>query len=410
MLRHSLQARFATKELCCHVQHRRLLYATTKDFLQRKIEESYDVVTNLQAAFGKRHKVMTWSDAVVNAKKVVHAPSSLLNVKAMLSWRLSTATLAFKHVRRLVKSGHPLVNTMKDCLLEKNGHNIRPLIVLLMAKAVSGNVPPGNFSDKQIYYEDGILKSQKALAEITEMIHVASLIHEDVVDVSNLAPDVPKPPEHAFYGNKLSVLTGDFLLAKSSVALAQLQNVDVVAHMSAAIADFIEGQSTLYNPVNMGMGSAVERVEREMYLRTASLVARSCAAVCLLGGVSKGIEEKAYAFGKHMGIAYQLILDLQSFQEAVSARARAGRQLSFIAPVVFAAHSHASELAPLLKGPHTDVDKVHELVAKSAGIEQTQSLIHTHCALAMEALSQLPQSDARNALLNMAVTLKRGYL
>eukprot|EP00124_Ichthyophonus_hoferi_P003004 Ihof_evm1s234 gene=Ihof_evmTU1s234 len=321
----------------------RHLFGGTKAILKIQAEGCYDTITHIQAAAGKRHTVLTWTDAIVNAKKVVHAPSSLLNVRAMLSWRLSTT--AFMQAFRLAMAGHPLLSIMKDCFLERNGHTIRPLIVLLMAKALGSHLPPAVTRPNDMW-EDGILKSQKALAEITEMIHVASLIHEGVVDLTRHPDSLTRPSEAAFYGNKLSVLTGDFLLAKASVSLAQLQNVDVVAHMSNAIALFIEGQSMLSAPVAVeGYNTAAQRVEHEMYLRTGSLIALSCRAVGILGGVSKSLEEVAYMAGKHIAIAYQLILDLQAYQDAVRLRSR---PLVFLAPVVFAAQLYPGELLPLV--------------------------------------------------------------
>ena len=85
-----------------------------------------------------------------------------------------------------------------------------------------------------------ILPTQRRLAEITEMIHVASLLHDDVIDESPLRRGAPSAPSS--FGNKLSILGGDFLLGRASIALARLRDPEVTELMSTVIANLVEGE------------------------------------------------------------------------------------------------------------------------------------------------------------------------
>lgn len=152
------------------------------------------------------------------------------------------------------------------------------------------------------------------LAQIVEMIHVASLLHDDVIDKSPLRRGAASAP--AAFGNKLSVLGGDFLLGRASAALSRLGDNEVVELIASVIANLVEGEilqmRELQTP-ELGLSGA-PRVEKEMttylkkcYLKTASLMAKGARAAVVLGGCREGEvwKEVAYAYGRNLGIAFQ---------------------------------------------------------------------------------------------------------
>jgi hexaprenyl-diphosphate synthase len=161
-----------------------------------------------------------------------------------------------------------------------------------------------------------LLPTQMRLAQIVEMIHVASLLHDDVIDNSPLRRGVASAP--AAFGNKLSVLAGDFLLGRASAALSRLGDNEVVELIASVIANLVEGEilqmKEIYAP-ELGLIGA-PRVGKEAwniylkksYLKTASLMAKGARAAVVLGGCTEGEiwKEVAYAYGRNLGIAFQV--------------------------------------------------------------------------------------------------------
>jgi hexaprenyl-diphosphate synthase len=154
------------------------------------------------------------------------------------------------------------------------------------------------------------------LAQIVEMIHVASLLHDDVIDKSPLRRGVASAP--AAFGNKLTILGGDFLLGRASAALSRLGESEVVELIASVIANLVEGEILQMKSVHGGddFDSILPRVRQDnwnvylkkTYLKTASLMAKGARAAVVLGGCKEGEiwKEVAYAYGRNLGIAFQV--------------------------------------------------------------------------------------------------------
>lgn len=160
-----------------------------------------------------------------------------------------------------------------------------------------------------------LLPAQIRLAQIVEMIHIASLLHDDVLDSCTLETE---PPEG--FGNKLSILGGDFLLGRASAALARLGESEVVELVGGVISNLVEGEIMRMKCVRtpgLGQLESPQSLEeawsaylKKTYLKTASLLAKSARASVVLGGCKEGEiwKDVAYAYGRNMGIAYQVKL------------------------------------------------------------------------------------------------------
>lgn len=191
-----------------------------------------------------------------------------------------------------------------------------------------------------------LLPTQLRLAQIVEMIHVASLLHDDVIDNAALRRGAPSGP--AAFGNKLAVLAGDFLLGRASAALSRLGSAEVVELIAGVIANLVEGEILqMQAAIASGTGDARALSElglaelgldnttqkkkapargtpvsreiwniylRKSYLKTASLIAKSARAAVVLGGAREGEiwKEVAYAYGRNIGIAFQVRLKSSS--------------------------------------------------------------------------------------------------
>ena len=165
-----------------------------------------------------------------------------------------------------------------------------------------------------------LLPTQMRLAQIVEMIHVASLLHDDVIDRSSLRRGMPAAP--AAFGNKLSVLAGDFVLARASGALSRLGDIQVIELIAGVIANLVEGEILQMKDVDPSH-TGPDRIQalrseswifymRRTYLKTASLIANGARAAVALGGCGQGElwRDVAYAYGRSLGLAFQVSFSL----------------------------------------------------------------------------------------------------
>jgi hexaprenyl diphosphate synthase len=195
-------------------------------------------------------------------------------------------------------------------------------------RPVPAPLPKPTLEERVPLLEGQILPTQIRLAQIVEMIHVASLLHDDVLDDSPLRRGAPSA--HVKYGNKLSVLGGDFLLGRASTSLCRLGNSEVVELIATVIANLVEGEVMQIKRVHGDELRRMDGVSREgarssmnpssvrqedwsiylkkSYLKTASLMAKGARAAVILGGVLEGElwKEVAYAYGRNIGIAFQV--------------------------------------------------------------------------------------------------------
>lgn len=182
------------------------------------------------------------------------------------------------------------VKVLNDITLEyfKNpGKQIRFIIVFLLGKIL-------NVSYSQVY----------PLALSTEMIHTASLIHDDILDDSNFRRG--KLTLYKKFTTKSAVLGGDFLLAKASVLLASTQNQQVQLCMSNALACLVEGEL-----IQCNLDSEMSTYLHKTYCKTSSLFMNSCTSVGILSSNITNATDNAEHFGYHFGMAFQLLDDIE---------------------------------------------------------------------------------------------------
>lgn len=333
----------------------------------------------------------------------------------------------------LLGTDHPVLSKAAAYFFENSagGKKIRPMMVLLLSRALadsshytSGTKPKngelnghaldvpseerGLFSAPLQWQRSDLPESQRRLAEISEMIHTASLFHDDVIDGSDTRRGLPAV--HKVFGNKVAILAGDYLLARASICLARLRHTAVIETMSTIIEHLVRGE------IMQLRGTSTSERHRERlnyyltknYYKTGSLMANSCKSAALLGNYSPGMVVASYRFGKYIGMAFQLVDDVLDFEGNVTELGKPA--LSDLnsglatAPVLF-----ASEQFPELEAmmdrkfkEEGDVDRAVELVFKSDGIERTKELARVHSEIAMEALLELDSGVYRDALINLA--------
>ncbi|MBW4656164.1 MAG: solanesyl diphosphate synthase [Kaiparowitsia implicata GSE-PSE-MK54-09C] len=303
------------------------------------------------------------------------------------------------NLKQLVGARHPILYAAAEHLFGAGGKRVRPAIVLLISKATMA--------------DSGLKPTHRRLAEITEMIHTASLVHDDVVDEADVRRGVPTV--HASFGNRVAVLAGDFLFAQSSWYLANLDNLEVVKLLSQVIMDLAEGE------IQQGLNRfeselSIEAYLEKSYYKTASLIANSSKAAGVLSGVSEPVAMNLYNYGRHFGLAFQIVDDLLDFTSSMDALGKpAGSDLqsgNLTAPVLYALEEkpYLNVLIEREFAQETDLEQAIDLVLSSKGIQRSWDLAKHHAQLAAEHLSDLAPSASRQALHTLTeYVLSRGH-
>eukprot|EP00164_Ancoracysta_twista_P007663 GFYU01010920.1.p1 GENE.GFYU01010920.1~~GFYU01010920.1.p1 ORF type:complete len:422 (-),score=92.88 GFYU01010920.1:74-1339(-) len=300
------------------------------------------------------------------------------------------ATLA-GGIDKLVGSQHPVLDEVAKYLFSLGGKRIRPLVVLLFAKASAEG-------------DAGILRTQQRLAMITEMIHTASLVHDDVIDLAETRRGYPSV--NSTFGNKTAVLAGDFLLARASLELARMRNVEVIELLSLVIEHLSTGEMMQMRAPKNDRASFEYYLQKNFY-KTASLIAHSSKASIILGkeNYSAEMADNAFEYGKNIGLMFQLVDDVLDYvgNEATMGKPSLGDLKAGIAtaPAFYAAEQFPT-LVPLIERQFSedgDVEMASELILKSDGIERTRQLAAKYCTEAQTNCLSFPQSEATDALI-----------
>ncbi|KAI1198860.1 hexaprenyl pyrophosphate synthetase-like protein [Nemania serpens] len=397
-----------------------------------------------------------WAAAVSVASNVVSNAVSRVTKGDMHIDPLRTVAKEMKfltgNIRQLLGSGHPSLDRVAKYYTQAEGKHVRPLIVLLMSRAtalcpksdsasasasatahnsinasispldilsdVNPSSPLSGYSSEPEFAESDILPTQRRLAEITELIHTASLLHDDVVDHS--VSRRGSPSANFEFGNKMAVLAGDFLLGRASVALARLRNAEVIELLATVIANLVEGEfmqlkNTARDERNPSYSEDIFNYYlQKTYLKTASLISKSCRAAALLGQADAITVDAAYTYGRNLGLAFQLVDDMLDYTKSGKDLGKpAGADLELglaTAPLLFAWKT-TPELGVLVGRKFEqegDVQRARDLVVQSNGIEQTRALAEDYSHRAISALETFPDSEAKEGLVEMAAkTLKR---
>lgn len=303
------------------------------------------------------------------------------------------------------------------------------LIVLLVSKAIgfkSNSPEPQNIAA-------GVLHSQRALAEITEMIRKSILIHKGLLNFSSSE----KNSDILNFGNKMALLCGDYLLCKSYHELAELRNQEVNELISSALRDLVDCEfvgprdnqnkplpakpdkkagfiateiatESHITPINVknALGNAKAEWTARNILGGASLLGRSCQCTINLAGYGDDHQQMGYRFGKHLALAWQAWIDKNSITNW-----NFGPFNLVSAPVLFHLQHEPAVYEEIERGYEdvNDVDyvKLHKIISSGPGLSQTCELQWQQSKIALEMLEMFPANDARNALLNIINVLKQ---
>lgn len=331
-------------------------------------------------------------------------PSAMLTEKgrpfAMVAREVS---MMQQHITGLVaKKNNEVLDHAAKYVTAAGGKFLRPALVAMMAHAllpphVSQQIRENSIGSLDDIFS-GTIQPFLRLGEVTELIHVASLVHDDVIDNSNMRRG--QPALHCVCGTKRAVLAGDFLLARASLWIATLRVPRIVVLMTTALEDLTAGEI-----MQMEGCFCLEDYEKKTYCKTASLIANSLASTSVLADPQNTVYEKAAAeFGRSLGIAFQIVddcLDI-SGDEASLGKPKLADMKAGVAtlPVLLAAQRDANVDAAMrrrFKNPE-DIALCMAAVERHGCVAEALQHADQHCRRGIEALGKIHNSAARECL------------
>jgi octaprenyl-diphosphate synthase len=289
-------------------------------------------------------------------------------------------------IQRLA-SDVPMVEKIAQYIIESGGKRLRPLLVLLSSQAAG-------------YSKDDHLK----LAAVIEFLHTATLLHDDVVDTSDMRRG--RSTANAKWGNAPSVLVGDFLYARAFEMMVELQSLPIMNVLSHATAVIAEGEvMQLMNVKNPDLTEDQYMVV--IHNKTAMLFEASSHSGALLAGANAEQVNALKDYGKHLGLAFQLVDDVLDYQGDAEAMGKnVGDDLAegkTTLPLIYAMENSSEDERQLIrqairKGGLDNLPKVLSIVKASGAIEYTMNKAREEAETARNLLNCLPESTYREAL------------
>jgi octaprenyl-diphosphate synthase len=290
-------------------------------------------------------------------------------------------------ILRRLQSDVALINQIGHYIVNSGGKRLRPLGVLLSARAC------GYLGDRHI-----------DLAAVIEFIHTATLLHDDVVDGSDQRRH--RNTANAVWGNAASVLVGDFLYSRSfemMVDVGSMRVMDILSHATSRISEGEVLQLLNCNDADTTEARYMEVIER----KTATLFQAGTRIGAVLADAPPEIETAMADYGRHLGVAFQLVDDALDYRaKSEDLGKNLGDDLAEgkpTLPVIRALAVGTPEQRALLReaienGGRERIIEVAAVIDSTGGIEYTISLARRHAASAKQAVALLPESAQRASL------------
>jgi octaprenyl-diphosphate synthase len=293
-------------------------------------------------------------------------------------------------IRARLHSEVALVRQVSEYIVHSGGKRLRPALVVLTAKALG--------YQGQAHHE---------MAAVVEFIHTATLLHDDVVDASDLRRG--RETANALFGNAASVLVGDFLYSRAFQMMVAQHNMRVMEVLSEATNIIAEGE------VLQLMNCNDPDIDEAAYLqviryKTAKLFEAAGRLGAIVNGAERALEDALGAYGMHLGTAFQIIDDVLDYSGETDVIGKnVGDDLSEgkpTLPLLFAMkHGTPEEVAlirtAIMQGDSTHFQRILEIVRRTGALEHAYQQARAEADLANAAIAFLPDSQYKDALLEL---------
>lgn len=290
----------------------------------------------------------------------------------------------------LILCGDPLLDSCFQELSQRQGKMLRPALVLLCGKMI-GSVQPLHVR----------------FAAVVELIHTASLLHDDVIDQAQMRRN--RPAANVLWGNTAAILLGDFLLSRAFSLLAQETQPEAVSLLCRTAETLCKGelkQNLFRGRLDLTQQQYFDIIET----KTAALFSCSCRLGAMASNGRPSEIEAVTAYGRHLGTAFQIMDDLADIR---SSSQKAGKTLGtdFLHEKLTLPVIHWINQNPLERDQRVKVlsglsaDDLFVLLRDSGSIDYASSLANEHCTLAKSELAVFKSSDSHDVLCEMAAQI-----
>ena len=319
-----------------------------------------------------------------------------MNIKVIQEY-LGADWLAVKHrMGEALKSDIELLDSTNESILSHSGKQLRPMLTLLMAKTCSG----GEVTPATINY-----------AAASELLHNATLLHDDVADGSEKRRGVPTIM--SLMGPSVSVLVGDYWLVKAMELILEVSDDSpgVLKIFSKTLSDLAEGEMLQLQKAQQG-DTDVNDYLRIIYSKTASLFEAACVSAAISVGALETMFKAAVDYARALGIAFQIKDDILDYVGTDAVGKPLGADIleqKITMPLLGALagvdEQKAAEVRKMVYDIHEHPeyrDEIVRFVKENGGVEYAVSRLNDYVEMAVEAPNAFPDSIARNSLIELA--------
>lgn len=292
--------------------------------------------------------------------------------------------------KKAVKSNVSLLNIIMNYIIRKKGKQMRPMFVFLSAK-LTGEVRESTYT----------------AAALIELLHTATLIHDDVVDSSNKRRGFFSI--NALWRSKVAVLAGDYLLSKGLLLAIENKEFELLEIVSEAVKEMAEGEL-----LQIEKSRKLDITEKTyfdiIYKKTATLIASCTAAGAASTKTDKEQVEKLKQFGKYAGITFQIKDDLLDYQATNITGKPSGNDiqekkitLPLIHALKIAENSEKKHILKLLSKPNkqNNISEIINFVKEKNGLEYSEQIMEENKNYALKTLNDFPETEAKIHLQNL---------
>tara|TARA_A100001035_G_C27771830_1_gene496762 strand:+ start:1128 stop:2102 length:975 start_codon:yes stop_codon:yes gene_type:complete len=290
--------------------------------------------------------------------------------------------------KKNMKSHVPLLDKIMHYIIKRKGKQMRPMFIFLTAKL------HGEIND-----------STYRAASLIELLHTATLVHDDVVDDANIRRGFFSI--NALWKNKISVLVGDYLLSQGLLVSVENEEFELLKIVSNAVREMSQGELLQIEK------SRKLDIKEDVYFeiirqKTAALIAACCACGATSVQQNKDVIEKMYKFGEYIGVAFQMKDDLFDYENNLTIGKPVGidiKEQKMTLPIIYTLnHVNQNEknfIINVIKNHNTNekkVAKVINVVRKNNGIEYTKQKMIKYKERALEVLKEFKNNEAKRSL------------
>lgn len=312
-----------------------------------------------------------------------------MKLKMMYSFLNSDINIIEKKLEETIQADSFLLRQASLHTLQAGGKRIRPIFVLLAAKF-------GRYDIEMI----------KNVAVALELIHMASLVHDDVIDDAELRRG--KPTIKTMWGNRVAMYTGDYIFALSLELMTNINKPEAHKILANTIVEVCIGEIKQIKDkyrFDQNFRDYLRRIKR----KTALLIATSCQLGAIAADVPESLHKKLYQFGYFVGMSFQIIDDILDFTSTENALGKpAGGDLlqgNITAPALFAMEDVRirNEIEKVNENMgHNEISEIISLIKQSGAIEKSMALSDLYLDKALEILEEFPVNRAKRTLQDIA--------